>query len=39
MAPSDSAKALIAGLGPMKVASIEPDSNASLASVPELNVE
>ncbi len=36
--PSDWAKALMAGLGPMKVASIESDRMASLASVPELNV-
>jgi hypothetical protein len=37
--PSVSAKALIAGLGPMNVASIDSDSRASLASVPALKVK
>ena len=37
--PPDSANALMAGLGPMNVASMDSESRASLASVPELNVK
>ncbi len=36
--PSDWAKPLIAGLGPMKLASMASANSASMASVPELNV-
>ncbi len=38
-APSDLAKALMAGLGPMNVASMDSDRRASLASVPALKVK
>ncbi len=37
--PSDWANPLIAGLGPMNVASIAPDSSASIASPPALKCE
>ena len=37
-APLDWAKPLIAGLGPMKLASRLPANSASTTSVPELNV-
>ena len=36
--PSDWAKPLIAGLGPMNVASMAPENRASIASVPALKV-
>ena len=38
-APSDLAYPLIAGFGPMKLASIAPENSASMTSVPELKVD